>query len=195
MKIGMVLLAAGKGERFGQSKLETQLNNKPIIEYILSNIPVSVFHNIVIVAANNNILNIAYKYKISGIINSQPELGLAKSIEMGTRHVHGSDAYMYCVSDQPLLKKSTIENMVSAYKKGTMLALSHNNKRGNPVIFPDFLYDELVSLKPNETGQKVINAHLDILEHFETLDYTELMDIDTPHNFVEIKNIIDKKAF
>ncbi len=195
MKFGMVLLAAGQSKRFRKSKLETQLNGKPIIEYILSSIPANIFDSVVIVAANQNILDIAEKYSIQGIINDRPELGLARSVAMGTNEIKETDAYMYCVSDQPLLKKSTIENMVKDYKENTILALAHNNKRGNPVIFPNYLFDELVSLENGETGQKVINNHLDILEHYNTDDSKQLLDVDTEDNFEEIKKIIERKVF
>lgn len=194
MKIGMILLAAGKGRRFGESKLEVCIDERPIIEYILSNIPINDFAQVIIVAANHNIINIANKYGISGIINNQPELGISKSIQMGTKQLKDIDAYMYCVSDQPLLLKSTIQNMIRAYSQDTILALSHNKRRGNPVIFPSFLRDELISLETEESGQKVINAHLDILKLYDIKDSTQLLDIDTQEDFVEIHKIISKKS-
>ena len=190
MKIGLILLAAGEGRRFGGSKLENKINNKPIIEYILSNIPKECFSEMVIVAANKNILETAEKYGISGIINDKPELSISHSIIMGTKCVKDADAYMYVVSDQPLLSKKTIRKMIETYKKDTILALAHNNKRGNPVIFPSYLYEELTNLEHGQSGQKVINAHLDILEHLETDDEAELMDIDTKDNFLQIEKII-----
>lgn len=139
MKIGLILLAAGLGRRFGGCKLETKINDKSIIEYILSNIPRNDFTQIVIVAANEYILSVAEKYGISGIINDQPELSISQSVKMGTEQVKKADAYMYCVCDQPLLTKETIQGMIKEYENGTILALSHNNKRGNPVIFPSYL--------------------------------------------------------
>ena len=62
MNIGLVLLAAGKGSRFGSSKLETSLNDRLIIEYILSNIPVDSYSNSVIISANKNILDISSQF-------------------------------------------------------------------------------------------------------------------------------------
>ena len=58
--------------------------------------------------------------------------------------------------------------LINSYKKDTILALSYDGKRGNPVIFPSSLYNELISLNIDETGQKVINAHLDILKLYDT---------------------------
>lgn len=193
MKIGMILLAAGSASRFGESKLETLIGKRSIIKYILSSIPKESYAKIAIVAATQNILDTAKRYGISGAINDKPELGIARSIKIGTELMEGMDAYMYCVSDQPLLAKSTIENMINAYGRNTILALSCDGKRGNPVIFPSFLHDELISLKIDESGQKVINAHLDILKLYDIADSIQLMDIDTKEDLDDIIKIIDKK--
>ncbi len=193
MKVAMILLSAGKGSRFGKNKLETYIGKNQIIEYVLSNIPVESLYQVVMVASTKSMLDTAKRYGISGIINDRPDDGIARSIRMGTECVKDADAYIYCVSDQPLLKKTTIENMIKKYKSGTILALAIDRKRGNPVIFPSFLYDELVSLQKGESGQKVINAHLDILKHYETSDASELMDIDTKEDFDIIKLLIGRK--
>ncbi|MCK5130050.1 MAG: nucleotidyltransferase family protein [Clostridiales bacterium] len=194
MKFGLILLAAGEGKRFGGIKLETILNDKPVIEYILSNIPINDFEELITVAADEYILNTAKKYGISGVINDQPKLSISKSIAMGTEQVRNTDAYMYCVCDQPLLSKETIQGMIRDYKPNTILALSHNNKRGNPVIFPSYMYDELINLEFGQSGQKVINAHLDILEHYEIDDSSQLMDIDTKESLASLSDIIGEKS-
>ena len=194
MKFGLVLLAAGKAKRFGESKLEANLNGKPIIEYILSSIPKRDFDEIVIVAANANLLRIAEKHGISGVINKRPEKSISESIKLGTQQVKDADAYVYCVCDQPLLSQKTIQAMLKAYKSNTILALSYKNRRGNPVIFPSNLYNELVSLKMGDSGQEVINKHIDILLHHETDDKYELMDIDTKNNFQKVLDIMNQKS-
>ena len=194
MKFGLVLLAAGEAKRFGESKLEANLNGKPTIEYILSNIPKRDFDEITLIAANENIISIAKKYDIHGIINANPEKGIAESIKIGTRQIKNMDAYVYCVCDQPLLSKKSIKELLKEYKANTILALSHNNKRGNPVIFPSELYYELTNLKIGESGQAVISKHIDILMHHETDDKFELMDIDTKTNFHKALDIIIKRA-
>lgn len=187
MKIGCVLLAAGAGERFGGNKLAAKLKNKPIIEYILYSLPVSRFSQTVIVAANEDLLNIANKYGISGVINDKPEEDVCRSIRMGIHQLSALDACMFCVADQPLLSKDTISRMIDAYTPHTILALSSNGKRGNPVIFPVYLLNELAALKKGESGKNVIQRHKDILKFFDIEDSIQLKDIDTKDQLHEIR--------
>lgn len=186
MKMGCILLAAGAGERFSGNKLTAKLKSKPIVEYILTSLPVSQFSQCVIVAANEYLLDIANMYGISGIINDRPEEGICRSIRMGIQQLNVVDACMFCVADQPLLSKDTITRMINAYTPYTILALSSKGKRGNPVIFPACLLSELATLKKGESGKKVIRRHEDILKLFDIKDNIQLKDIDTKDQFYEI---------
>lgn len=186
MRIGCVLLAAGAGRRFGGNKLTAELQDKPIIEYILSSLPIALFSQCVIVAANEDLLDIAKKYNVLGIINDKPQEEVRRSIRMGIEQLTGVDACMFCVADQPLLSKTTISSMIDAYISHTILALSSNGKRGNPVIFPSSLLSELTALKKGESGKTVIRGHEDILKLFDIEDSIQLKDIDTKDQLHEI---------
>jgi molybdenum cofactor cytidylyltransferase len=179
MNVGCVLLAAGAGVRFGGDKLKACFAGKTIIENILSELPAELFARCVIVAADNDLLQTAKKYGISGVINNRPELGIARSIHMGLKDLLDTDACMFCVSDQPFLKGQTIRGMLENYKPGTILSLAHKGKRGNPVIFPSSLFGELMRLPQDEFGIYVIKAHPTLLCLYEASNPLELADIDT----------------
>lgn len=194
MNMGCILLAAGAGERFGGNKLIAKIQNVPMIEYILGNLPLNLFSECVIVAGNRHLLRLAADHGISGIINNNPGEGIHLSIKMGIAQLADVDACMFCVSDQPLLSRQTISAMVHAYRPNTILSLSSNGKRGNPVIFPSFLLDELASLKKGEYGTKVICDHEHLLALFDIDDNTQLIDIDTKDALNTIESMIDKES-
>lgn len=183
LKIGCVLLAAGEGKRFGGNKLLAELGGIPILEHILREMPKDKFSACAIIAADENILHMAASHGISGVVNDKPELGLARSIKMGIEQMGEIDACMFCVSDQPMLKGETIGDMVDNYQIGTILSLSTHGKRGNPVIFPGFLLDELKNLTIEESGVCVIVRHSEILKLYDIVDETQLVDIDTQHDY------------
>lgn len=182
MTIGCILLAAGAAKRFGGNKLSAALKGKPIIEYILDSIPAEYFVQRVIVAANAILLSTAMQHGFYGVINDRPELGISLSIRLGIARLHHLDACMFCVADQPLLKKNTLSAMLDAYVPGTILALSSNGIIGNPVIYPSSLFTELSSLSGEESGKTVAKRHIDILKHFSINDSSQLLDIDTKEN-------------
>jgi len=182
MTIGCILLAAGAAKRFGGNKLSATLKGKPIIEYILDSIPAEYFVQRVIVAANAILLSTAKQHGFNGVINDRPELGISRSIRLGIARLHDLDACMFCVADQPLLKKNTLSAMLDAYVPGTILALSSNGIIGNPVIYPSSLLTELSSLSGEESGKTVVSRHMNLLKHFSIGDSSQLLDIDTKEN-------------
>lgn len=180
LRIGCVLLAAGEGKRFGGNKLMADFHGKPILEHVLAALPKDVFCCSVIVGANEKRIELANKYGIDGVINDKPEEGVARSIRMGIEKISDDvDGCMFLVCDQPMLKSDTLSGMVRNYTKNTILALSTRGKRGNPVIFPQYLLKELSSLEVQQTGVDVINEHVRILKLYDIDEGIELMDIDT----------------
>ena len=178
-KIGCILLAAGAGVRFGGGKLAALLGGKPVIEYILSNLYKVHFSHRVIVAANTALLDTARRYGFEGTVNDRPDLGVSRSIRMGLELMAETDACMFCVADQPLLKRETLDGMLKDYEPGTILMVSHNGQSGNPVIYPASLYDELGSLIGEESGKTVACRHDGLLRLFHVAGASQLSDIDT----------------
>lgn len=191
MKTGCILLAAGAGSRFGGSKLNANLEGKPIIDYILASLPVHYFHKRIIVAANAALLQKARQFGFEGIINDRPEMGASLSIRMGLAALGDADACMFCVADQPLLKKETLENMLKAYEPGTILSLSSGGITGNPNIFPSSLFPELSLLTGDEAGKTVISRHPGIVHLHSVFDTSQLRDIDTQEHLREVTALLD----
>jgi molybdenum cofactor cytidylyltransferase len=179
MKIGCVLLAAGAATRFGGGKLAALLGGKPIIEYTLKNLCDVRFARCAIIAATPELLATARRYGIDGAINDRPDLGVSRSIRMGLELMAGTDACMFCVADQPLLKRETLDGMLQSYERGTILVVSHNGQSGNPVIYPASLYGELSSLIGEESGKTVACRHESLIRMFHVADSLQLSDIDT----------------
>ena len=192
MKKGCILLAAGAGVRFGGNKLKAKFTDKTVIEYILASLPLGRFSRCVIIAADSQMLSLAEGYGVSGMINDNPGLGIARSIRMGLETLGPAQACMFCVSDQPFLTRQTISAMLAAFEPGTILSLACSGKRGNPVIFPSKLFGELMRLQPGESGKTVIERHPDLLRLYEISDPMELMDIDTKEQLARMEKRISK---
>lgn len=191
MKIGCILLAAGAGSRFGGSKLNALLKDKPIIEYILESLPNEPFHKRIIVAANTELLHTAQRYGFEGVINDRPELGASLSIRMGLEALGSADACMFCVADQPLLQRDTLLHMLKHYEPGTILTLESGGVTGNPNIFPSELFIELAGLTGDEAGKTVISRHTDMLRRHSVFDTSQLRDIDTQEHFREVNALLE----
>ena len=187
-KIGCILLAAGAGARFGGGKLAAILDGRPVIDYTLDTIRAAAFSRRVIVAPNEEILCTAQCFGFEGVINHCPDLGVSQSIRMGLELMDETDACMFCVADQPLLKQDTLDGMLTAYEPGTILVVSHHGQSGNPVIYPARLYGELNGLMGEESGKTVACRHDDLLRLFHVTDALQLEDIDTREDLIAMEN-------
>ncbi len=190
MKAGCILLAAGAGVRFGGNKLKALLAGKPIIDYILSSLPQASFSHCLMVAADEDLLAAADRYGISGLINSRPDLGIARSIRMGLSALPALDACMFCVCDQPLLERTTIAGMVRSYVPGSILRLHSHEKCGNPALFPSALFGELKNLPVGGSGKTVIQAHPDLVRLYDIPDKAQLLDTDTKVQLERIEALL-----
>jgi len=196
--IACIIMAAGSSSRYGEkNKLLEIFNGKPIIERVLSKLPFARFDRCVLVTGSSDIAMYAGKYNIQVLINSHPELGIGRTIKIGLNAIGNSyDGYIFFVCDQPLLKRDTIIALINNWEKNPIhiMALGHKDRTGNPVIFPSFLYDELIQLEDHEPGRVVFNKHRDILFHVPVSDKFELMDIDTAEDLDILKKHNKKRT-
>jgi CTP:molybdopterin cytidylyltransferase MocA len=84
------------------------------------------------------------------------------------------------VADQPNLKASTVEQLTKAFERepDCIWAPEAGGKRGNPVLFPASLFEELLNVTGDRGGRQVIAAHEDLLRTV-AVPPEELRDIDT----------------
>ena len=113
--------------------------------------------------------------------NSRPDLGLSHTIALGMAHMQDMDAVLFQVSDQPLLRRDSVERLVEVYRShpDRLVALGHDGVRGNPCLFPASLFPELLALEGDHGGSAVIRRHEDRLLLVEASP-RELTDVDTP---------------
>lgn len=189
-KIGCVLMAAGNSSRFGENKLNKTIENKTLIERAIQCIPKEKLYKIVIVSQYDEIKTLTENMGFHFIKNEHPNYGISHTIKLGLSYTNDCSATMFMVSDQPLLKKESVLNMLDFFTKNNnyIIGMGYNGKRGNPCIFPSAYYDELNALREDNGGSSVIRAHEECLKIFEATHPDELSDIDTKEDFQKLIN-------
>lgn len=190
MKIGVILLAAGAGKRFGGSKLTAEIQGKTLyMEGIGKLKKLETFGPKAVVTGNSEIADTARRHKIFPVWNDQPDKGVSLSIQLGIEAVERLDdeteAFMFMVCDQPGLKVSTLNRMIKDYRDG-ILELGYQGRHGNPVIFSRDYAEELKKLSGDMGGRRVLENHRDKVKVFEAEDISELWDIDTRKNLEDL---------
>lgn len=181
MKLGCVVMAAGNARRFGENKLAAEVQGRSLIRRTLDAVPADLMDSVVVVTQYPEILQLAGEYHFSAIHNEHPDYGISHTIKLGLTGLRDCDGVLFLVSDQPLLRQSSVAELIALWKSQPekIAALAHNGVRGNPCLFPARFFSELMELKEDRGGSTVIRRHEEDLILLET-EAQELTDVDTP---------------
>lgn len=136
-KIAAVILAAGKGKRMAcpQSlrssvsrrgsvdgseipKVMFKVNNKPLVEYLISSIKgAGIKRVILVVGYKREVVKDYFKDQVE-YATQEEQLGTGHAASMARPNLEGkTDAVIVCYGDMPLYKSSTIKNLIDYYQK------------------------------------------------------------------------------
>ena len=179
-RIGCLIMAAGNASRFGENKLFAVYRGKSLFELALLAVPPKLFFCVTVVSQYEHALALAGQYGFQTIENSAPELGVSHTIHLGTNAMQDCDAILYMVADQPLLQPNSVCAVAERWMRepGCIVGAAHNGVRGNPCIFPQKYFPELMQLTGDTGGSRVIRRHEDMLRLVE-IPPEELYDCDT----------------
>ncbi len=179
-KVSCIILAAGKGERFGGDKLLAPVRGIPMICRAFQAVPGEAFHQVAVVSGEERILKLAGREGFVPVENSLPEEGISRSIRLGIRALEPCDAILFMVSDQPFLKKESILRILDKYAENQdcIIALAHKGESGNPVLFPREYFQELEALQGDKGGKTVMKRY-PLRQRLVEVPEEQLFDIDT----------------
>ena len=179
-RLGCLIMAAGNASRFGANKLFAAYRGKTFLELALLAVPPQLFARVMVVSQYEPALGLARQYGFEAIRNCEPELGVSRTIQLGTQAMLDCDAILYMVADQPLLRQETVLRIVQDWQQhpGCIVGAAHNGHRGNPCLFPARFFPELCALEGDRGGSSVIRRHEDALRLVEAAE-PELSDCDT----------------
>jgi molybdenum cofactor cytidylyltransferase len=181
MKLGCVVMAAGNARRFGENKLAAQFGGRSLIRRVLETVPAELFEKPVVVTQYPDIAELAKELRFTVICNTHPDWGISHTIALGLSAAQYCDGCLFLVSDQPLLERRSVVDLVSLWQDNSdkIAALAHNGVRGNPCIFPARLFPELLALQGDRGGGAVIRRHEGELVLLD-VPQRQLADVDTP---------------
>ena len=180
LKIGCVVMAAGRSSRFGRNKLLAEYDGSSLIERALSAVPADILDRVAVVTGYHEVQALAKAADFETVWNSCPEAGVSLTIRLGLEKLNDMDAALFMVCDQPLLTRASVSAMVEFFtsRPEHIVCLTHSGERGNPCIFPSGFFPELRGLEGDDGGSAVIRRHMASLLLFEADSASELIDVD-----------------
>lgn len=182
MIVGL-LLAAGRGVRFGGDKLLAPLHGRPVLFWSAAAIATEV-DALYLVVPTRESARVAALDGIPSVVVEHPgrDAGMASSIRAGIAALPPeAEAVVIALADQPLVAPDVVRRLCQRWRDGgvTAVAPRYRDGRGHPVLFGRAAFQALTALE-GDTGARAL---LDALGHqlaLVVVNGTAPVDVDTP---------------
>lgn len=182
VNLGVVLLAAGKGERFGSNKLLADCNGRPMVCCALEVICAVAPARVCVVAGCDEVADLAERYGCVVVGNDAQHLGQSHSIHLGLSAMADMDAVLLMVADQPRLTTGSLVRLVRAFRESDcgLACLRDETHMGNPAIFAAKYRPALLALSGDRGAKGILRTNAEDLLIVDCESSRELDDADTP---------------
>lgn len=195
MKLGCVIMAAGKGRRFGKNKLLELVAGVPLLTRTIRQIPKEAFASLVAVVSSDGAAQLCRREGVRVLQYS----GGAQSdtIRLGIHEMADMDGCLFVMGDQPLCNRRSMERMITAFQEdeNTVVRLSWKGTASSPVLFSKALFSELGSLTGEQGGASILQRRPEVRVRLVEADSPEeLWDSDTREDLERIQNrLLERK--
>lgn len=183
----LVLLAAGKGSRFGSDKLSTKVDGEKMYERAIARFHAFTGFPAYVVTGNEAIAQAAEEVGDTVVWNREPEKGISLSVRLGLRKamedakVDGTElrGVLFSVCDQPKLKVATIQKILNTafHHPGKIVCAGEGSQNGNPVLWDQRYFNDLLKLEGDTGGKKILKEQMESVK-IVPVSKCELQDVD-----------------
>lgn len=176
--VGALVLAAGRGSRFGGAKLAADLGGAPVIARTLAAVRAAGLPALVVTGAHADAVRAAIG-DAPCVHAADHGLGLSASLRAGLSAAPASwDAALVCLGDMPWVRPETMAAVAAALSQADAVFPTHDGRRGNPVGFQRRIWLRLLEI----SGDRGAGAMLDALgaAAVPVDDPGVLRDVDRP---------------
>lgn len=190
MRIVGILLAAGRGTRFGGDKLLAPLpaatfgaaRGTALGVAAAMHVVAALDDAVAVVRAGERTL--AARLAATGLRIVECENaddGMGASLACGVAATRDADGWVVALADMPWIAPATIRAVADSLRNGAdLVAPAWRGERGHPVGFARRHYASLASLTGDAGARSVVLAHRDALTLLAVEDAGTLRDVDTP---------------
>jgi 4-nitrophenyl phosphatase len=186
--VAAIVLAAGESQRFGHTKQLLPVGDKTMIQHVVDIVLDSPLEQVIVVLgcrAAEIRASIADR-PIQVVVNAKWRSGLSSSVQAGLSAVRPEvGAALFVLADQPGVTTGVITKLVERYRetRAPIVVPTHRGRRGNPVLFDRSLFAELMEVKGDQGGRRLIAEYGDELEEVEVETEAIFTDIDTTDDY------------
>lgn len=174
-EVAGVLLAAGRGTRFGDDKLAADLDGKPLALHAADMLAGIAFGALIAVCrVDDAVLPGLLEQRGFAIVrNDRPENGLSRSLRLGVEAARGSRAMLVALADMPFVTTAHIARLLDSFE-GAPLASARDGQPMPPALFPSHTFDALAAVGGDAGARALLRGAGTVAAAAD-----ELRDIDT----------------
>lgn len=188
LRLGCLILAAGKGKRISLIKQLLRYGKESFLETVIKKYNRFGLKTVVTLGyykedIKNEIEEIGFKFKeIEGYMD-----GMGSSLRESYQEFSEIDALLVTPCDLPLIKEETIRKIIAAFINNPHKTIlpKYKCKKGHPVLFPFKDLKFFAKIKGDE-GARSILKELDLFE-ISLDDPGIVVDIDTEREYLKLK--------
>jgi len=186
----LILLAAGKSERFGLSdKLTETFLGQPLGMHVVTALEGVPFARRVAVVDGGKLDYAARGYEV--VRNDDPGRGLSLSVQLGLKAARGPgiEAVIFALADMPRVTAAQIYRLFDVeHGPDTIAASSDGVNPKPPILFGAARFDALMEMRGDRDARDMVLAG----RHVVTMP-DELIDVDTEEELNELREKFDKQ--
>jgi 4-nitrophenyl phosphatase len=188
LAVAAIVLAAGESRRFGQPKQLLPVGDKTMIQHVVDVVLDSPLEQVIVVLGCRaaEIGTSITDRPVQIVVNEKWKSGLSSSVQAGLSAVKPEvGAALFVLADQPGVTTEVIAKLVERHRetRAPIVVPTHRGQRGNPVLFARSLFAELLKVKGDQGGRRLIAEHEDELEEIEVQTEAIFTDIDTADDY------------
>ncbi|WP_338603473.1 NTP transferase domain-containing protein [Sulfolobus tengchongensis] len=187
MNIGVLILAAGEGKRFGGNKLIAKIDDTPIIIRTIR-----IYDNFEKVVVIGKYVNELIPLLTDQIVIYNPfwREGMSTSIKLGLRFFRNYDGVIIALADMPFVSKEDVKKIVDGFKPKCKAVIPvHNGKRGNPVLISKYLFEEMEKISGDVGARVILNKLKEDELCFVECSEGVLIDIDKKDDLMRFRDL------
>ena len=178
-----ILLAAGRGARFGADKRLFPLADGLPMAVVSARRLRSVLSDVIAVVddARSEVARLLAAEGLRIVENPRAGDGMGISIACGVAACSSARGWVIALADMPYIPVSVIHAVVAGLDKGAdIIAPVYQGKRGHPVGFAARHAEALMQLSGDEGARGIIAASSSTVELIEVSEQGVVLDIDVP---------------
>ena len=181
-EVAGILLAAGRGTRFGGDKLLAAFDSECVGAAACRHLLMALPRVVAVVRPDDAALAAALGAAGARIVRcANADDGMGASLACGVRGTQDAAGWVVALGDMPWIEPATIARVASAVGLGAIVAAPfHHGQRGHPVGFGAGCYAALSALTGDDGAKSVVLAHGDRITRIDVDDAGTLSDIDRP---------------